>query len=180
MLKSIVLFLALLLGAYTFFVNVFPTHQGPSVINTAAPTFETTDLEKKPFSLAEQKGKVVIVNFWATWCAPCREEIPLLNQIYQEWKLNPKIELVAVVEDEFSNHEARVRAIEEFKKKVPFDFPVYIDADGSIADAFGTFQIPETFLIAPNGTITHKHSGPITRFDVEELKERVGSLINAE
>lgn len=123
-----------------------------NIINSRAPDFTLKDLNGKTVSLSAFKGKVVLLNFWATWCPPCREEMPALNKLYHETK-HRGFEIIAVSTDK------SVSDTKGFLQKNKLDFPVLFDEDRSVAKLYRVFSMPTTFLIDRNGMIVEKFYG---------------------
>jgi thiol-disulfide isomerase/thioredoxin len=178
MLKQIALFIALLLGFFLFYISL--THDSDqNLVGQMAPSFTTSNLSGEKIALADQIGnKVVFVNFWATWCAPCREEIPLLNEFHKQFDSNQFV-LISIIENEAPSTAHLKKAIVNFKKKIPFDFPVYQDPNGLIADSYGTHQIPESYLLDKTGKIVVKQNGALTKWDKKEWVDKINELIAA-
>ncbi|QXE90631.1 TlpA family protein disulfide reductase [Geomonas subterranea] len=125
----------------------------PAVEGNAAPDFTLKDLSGKPVQLSTLKGKLVLVNFWATWCPPCREEIPSmvkLNQVMQ----GKNFQMLAISIDEGGKG-----AVEEFFKRGGVTLPALLDTDGQVARRYGTTGVPETFVVDPKGVIRKKVVG---------------------
>lgn len=120
-----------------------------------APDFTLSDLSGKTFTLADLRGKVVLVNFWATWCPPCRAEMPSME------KLNRLLEgeefvMLAV------NVEANGRqTVPQFLEKSPHSFPVLLDEEGVVQKKYGVYKFPETFVVRKDGIIDDKVIGAI-------------------
>ena len=120
-----------------------------------APDFELSDLNGNTVSLSSLRGKVVLVNFWATWCPPCREEIPSMDRLYQLLH-SEGVELLAI------NVEADgPQTVPKFMQRVPFSFPVLYDGDGTVQRKFGVSKYPETFIIDAEGVIRERIIGGI-------------------
>lgn len=124
------------------------------VAGTQAIDFQLPDLDGKTRSLGEFKGKVVFLNFWATWCKPCEEEMPSMQQLYAALQGKP-FEIVAVSIDKDGPE-----AIREFAKKYGVTFTVLHDRKGRIKELYKTTGVPETFIIDQNGVIAEKVWGP--------------------
>ncbi len=154
--KNRVLFLSVLLALtilYWFFIqNNSQSHN--AVVGQMAPDFTVKDEEGREVRLSELKGKVVLVHFWASWCSPCVSEFPLLNELFNKMKGTDFV-LLAVSMDEKGK-----KAIDAFRKKIYFDFPVYLNPDQTIADLYGSYGLPESFLINKEGVIVKKIVGP--------------------
>lgn len=113
---------------------------------------QSTDL--RTFDLSKLKGKVVVVNFWATWCEPCIEELPSLEALYQ--KKMPNVEFVSISIDEDQ------KSIDRFFEKNPHiqvTFPILKDFDKKVASQWKTFKVPETFIVDKKGIVQDKVIG---------------------
>lgn len=119
-----------------------------------------------PVSLREAyQGKVLVLNFWASWCLPCRVEIPFFNQVYNEFK-EQGVEFIAISEDVEG-----WPAIEEFIKEIPIEYVLLLDPDGGVGEAFGGLAgLPTTIYVDGRGRITKKHIG-IT--DIDDLRSNI-------
>jgi peroxiredoxin len=138
------------------------------IVNSKAPDFTLKDLNGKTVPLSTFKGKVVLLNFFATWCPPCRAEMPALNKLYHT--LKPRgLEVVAVSTDRSIND------IKNFLERYRVDFPILFDSDRSAAKQYRVFSMPTTFLIDRNGMIVEKFYGeydwtePETKGKIEKL-----------
>lgn len=138
------------------------------IVNSRAPVFTLKDLNGKTVTLSAFKGKVVLLNFFATWCPPCRAEMPALNKLYHA--LKPRgLEIVAVSTDRSVND------IKDFLEKHRVDFPILFDGDRSASKQYRVFSMPTTFLIDRNGMIADKFYGeydwtePETKGKIEKL-----------
>lgn len=144
---------------------------GPQV-GKPAPDFELPDLEGRPVKLAELQGKVVVLNFWATWCPPCLDEMPSLERLHVA--LGSKgVAVVAVSVDE------RFSDIGEFVDKYRVTFTVLHDEGKKVSRKYQTFKYPETYIIDRAGRLKSKVIGPrdwsaptVIRDMVELLKEQ--------
>lgn len=124
----------------------------PIEVGTAAPTFVLPTLHEGQVSLASLRGKVVLVNFWASWCRPCQVEMPAMERLYQ--KLQPRgFELVAVSVDE------KRKDVEDFSKRLDLTFPILLDPHKRVATIYQTFRYPESFLINRKGTLVEHYVG---------------------
>jgi thiol-disulfide isomerase/thioredoxin len=116
------------------------------------------------------KGKVTVVNFWATWCPPCVEEIPSLNRLRQAMQGKP-FELISI---DYAEDKQR---IEKFLQQVNVDFPVLLDGDGKVAASWGVLVFPSTFVIGPDGMIHYGVNGGIL-WDSPEVIRTLNGLID--
>ena len=119
-----------------------------------APNFSLPGLEGKKVSLTDFKGKGVLVNIWATWCAPCVAEMPSMEKLYQELKVED-FELLAISVDE-----SGAEAVKPFMEKHKLGFPVLLDTKGEIKNLYQATGVPESFIIDKNGMIVEKIIGP--------------------
>jgi len=111
------------------------------------PTFILDDIERRKVALTAHAGKVVLVHFFATWCEPCREELPALRRLVA--RSNP--EHFAVIAVSIAEPEARVRAfIDSLSVNSPVNFPVLLDADRTTAKSWGVYALPTTFVLDRN------------------------------
>ena len=135
---------------------------GKSVINKSID-FDVTGLDGEEISAANQAGKTVVVNFWNTWCAPCREELPALTSFANAHRDDADFELVGIVREDTK------RAVEGYGPGKEIDWTVGMDPGARASLAFGTRGQPETFAITPEGLIAGAQIGPTTRDDLETL-----------
>lgn len=129
---------------------------GPKV-GKAAPDFELTTLTGETVKLSDLRGKKVIVNFWATWCGPCREEVPALEKFYQEYK-DKNLEVLAV---NLTKDELKEENVKEFAETFDMSFPVPLDKAGTVGEQYQIYYVPTSYFINEEGIITLK-SGPMT------------------
>ena len=139
-----------------FFVLSQKQRFTPVVAGNKAPDFTLPDLKGNPVSLNGFKGKVVFLNFWATWCKPCEEEMPSMQLLYNALKSqNQPFEIVAVSIDSEGPEVVR-----KFIERYNITFTVLHDRNGRIKDTYKTTGVPETFIIDQGGIIAEKVWGP--------------------
>jgi peroxiredoxin len=119
-----------------------------------APNFSLPDLDGKMVSLSDYRGKVVLLNIWATWCPPCVEEMPSMEKLYQALQ-GEGFEILAVSIDE-----SGVQDVLPFMKKHKLSFPVLIDHKGTLKGLYQTTGVPESFIIDKDGILVEKVIGP--------------------
>ncbi|MBF0567094.1 MAG: TlpA family protein disulfide reductase [Nitrospirae bacterium] len=137
---------------------------------SGAPGFTVYDKSGKAVSLEQLKGKVVVLNFWATWCPSCVEEAPTVQRLYEQQKANPNLKLVTVL-----TRDSMDSAI-SFMAKSKFDFPVATDKDNKAAKAYGLTGVPETYLIDKRGILFRKIIGPID-WDSKPAQDLIAELL---
>jgi peroxiredoxin len=108
---------------------------------------------KTTIKRADYAGKVLFLNFWATWCPPCREEMPAMQRLYQRYR-DRGLVVVAVAVD------TNTSGIQEFVRQQGFSFPVGQDADGEVAERYRVLRLPSTFLVDRNGNMVALAMGP--------------------
>ena len=120
----------------------------------SAPNFNFPDLDGKMVNLTDYKGKVVFLNIWATWCKPCRDEMPSMERLYQKLKAEDVIILAVSIDA------SAAKAVAPFVKDFNLNFPVLLDPQGSIKSLYGTTGIPESFVIDKKGVLAQITLGP--------------------
>jgi thiol-disulfide isomerase/thioredoxin len=118
----------------------------------ATPPLALTDVGGRAYRLDEYRGKVVLVNFWASWCEPCREEMPSMNRLRASLAGRP-FEVLAV---NLAESESRIR---RFMEQVPLQFPVLMDRDSAAAKAWRARLLPVSFLVGADGRIRYAAVG---------------------
>jgi len=136
----------------------------------AAPAFLLQDLEGKPLNLESYRGKVVVLDFWATWCAPCRTEIPHFVKLQEQYG-EQGLQVVGISMDDTA------KPVREFYREFKMNYPVAVGNE-QVAEAYGgVLGLPVTFLIGRDGRIAAKYVGEVQR---STLEQGVESLLQAE
>lgn len=138
-------------------------------ISYHAPQFTLTDLngEKADLQTVVNGNRVTLVNFWATWCPPCRAEIPELVKFYNQYKTRG-VALLAV------NLQESRETVKAFAKKTGMRFPVLLDSSGKVAETYQVYAIPTTFILDRHGVIRELIQGGT---DLATLRTKVGKLL---
>lgn len=136
-------------------------------VGDLAPNFQLSSLDGKPVSLEQLKGKVVILNFWGSWCEPCRTEMPALTEIYRQYQ-QAGIEVVGI-----NIAETDVTAM-QFVKQYKLNFPIWMDRNREVVDLYEIGPIPSTYFIDPTGKIVAVKEGPL---QLNELQNIVLSML---
>jgi cytochrome c biogenesis protein CcmG/thiol:disulfide interchange protein DsbE len=129
-------------------------------VGSPAPELSLADLEGNPIRLADLRGRPVIVNFWASWCGPCVEEFPLLEQARQRHAAGGLTVIGVVFQD--SSEAAR-----DFMSRMGAEWQAAMDPGERAADRYGIFGPPETFFIDANGTVVARQIGQLSAADLE-------------
>jgi peroxiredoxin len=154
--RRTIVYLAILVMGYAIGMAVFPAHSDAveSIASESAPALTLKTVDGKTVHLSDYHGKWVFLNFWATWCPPCLQEMPEMEIFYQHFKAKNLVMLaVSVDKDDPSK-------IAAFIKNHNYTFEVFLDQDGESLSKFGGSSIPATFIINPNGEIVSQASGP--------------------
>lgn len=158
----------------TFFLlfsvpDVSSMETGPAV-GKLAPSFELKDMKGDQVKFDKFKGKVILLNFWATWCGPCRKEMPAMHTLYSAYKDRGFVVLAISIDPS-------VKPVRKFIKKKKLTFPVLMDSDKEIYfDHYAVFTLPMSFLIDRNGVIVEKYFGE-KEWDSKEMKSKVLTLL---
>ncbi|HET7754970.1 MAG TPA: TlpA disulfide reductase family protein [Anaeromyxobacteraceae bacterium] len=134
---------------------------GGELQGTPAPAFTLPAVSGGAVSLASLQGKVVALNFWATWCPPCKAEIPDFAAVYAS-SAGKCVEFLGVAEESGSHDE-----IEAAARTLGINYPVLVDEDGRVGEAFGIPGYPRTFLIDVNGRVRKVFEGMVSRAELE-------------
>jgi cytochrome c biogenesis protein CcmG/thiol:disulfide interchange protein DsbE len=133
----------------------------PMVMDYPAPELEVMTLDGMPVSLADFRGSVVLVNLWATWCPPCRQEMPTLNAFYEEYK-DQGFVLIAIDQEESRE------VVEPFVEEFGLTFPVWLDEDYLAQQAFKTVHLPSSYVIGRDGGVRLMWIGAISEANLEK------------
>lgn len=124
-------------------------------IGDKAPDFELTTLNGDNVKLSDFKGKRIMLNFWASWCPPCREEMPAMEKFYQD-----KDAVVLAVN--LTDMEVNKKQVTDFTKRFGLTFPILLDEEGEVSSLYRISPIPTTYMIDSEGVIRHKAYGALT------------------
>lgn len=158
------LLLVVIAGAVYAAASFWAESRKYAVVGEAAPSFTLTDLQGNEVRLADYKGKGVLLNFWASWCNPCVNELPLLNEAY---KLSG-VELLAV------NVGDSQETAQKFAERYELSFPIVLDSKLKIKERYRAAGLPLTVLIDEEGTLLERHEGALTEMaDILHMMERI-------
>jgi peroxiredoxin len=169
MLQSVILAIVLIVGGYAVYQSLFKT---TSVMKAGdkPPEFRLLGLDGSSHDLSEYKGKPLILNFWGTWCPPCRDEMPAFQTIYDKWK-DKGVQLVGI------NLSEEKLSVSNFAEEVGAKFPILLDRNKQIEKKYGLKQYPTTFFISADGKIQDiVIGGPMSETDIQT---RIVKLMNA-
>ena len=157
--KSVILVIVLALGISIFILlklnesEIFFSGTLKLEVGKAAPDLTFPGLDGRMISLSDHKGKVVLVNIWATWCSPCVDEMPSMEKLYQEFK-DDNLEILAVSIDALG-----AEVVGPFMQKYNLTFPALLDPEGTIRQSYQVTGVPESFIIDQQGVLAKKIIG---------------------
>jgi peroxiredoxin len=153
----------------------------PVGAGTVAPQFEVIDLGGNPARLSDYEGEVVMINIWATWCAPCRFEMPSMERLHQRFK-DDGLRILAISVDAKLGEADQVGRpggdLQAFADSLGLTFTILHDPSGEIQHLYQTTGVPETLLVGRDGVIYKKVAGP-TEWDAPEHQELIRRLLVA-
>jgi peroxiredoxin len=129
-----------------------------------APAFTLPDLNGKMVTLAEKKGKVILLNFWATWCPPCRKEMPSMEMLHKKYG-GDKFEILAIATDRQG-----AKLVKPFIDEKGLTFTVLIDSEGHVQSLYDAYALPMTYIIGKDGLIFEKIIGMVDWYSEESQK----------
>lgn len=130
-----------------------------------APDFELTTLEGKKVKLSDYQGKKVILNFWATWCPPCKAEMPHMQNYYEDFAEKENVEILAV---NLTSGDSADK-VDDFVLDYGLTFPIPMDTEGSVGETFEAITIPTSYMIDTKGRIQNKIVGPMNEQMIEDF-----------
>ncbi len=139
---------------------------GSASVDDPAPDFRARTLDGRCISLSSFDGQPVVVNFWASWCNPCRREFPLLQDALDDHRAEG-LEILGIVYNDIT---ADARA---FAREQDADWPMLLDPDGDVARVYGVRGIPQTFLVRPDGTIAARIFGITSADDLARALRKI-------
>ncbi|MEZ0536244.1 TlpA family protein disulfide reductase [Caldicellulosiruptoraceae bacterium PP1] len=159
--KNIIFFaiFAILLGLLVY--KMIYSNKSDEVITEGYINFKLKSLDGKTYSISDFRGKKILINFFATWCPPCKEEIPNLISYYEENKNDVIIIGVDIAED--------INKVKQFVKEKGITYPVLLDTQGTISKAFGFQYIPTSYFLDKTGKKVNEHSGYLSKSDLIKI-----------
>lgn len=165
-LRSIILLLLSAAIIFVLYSNFSKDNRKVAAVGEEAPNFVLKDLEGNEYKLSDYRGKGVFLNFWGTWCEPCKDEMPYMENQYQKYK-DEGVEIIAI-----NVGETKI-AIENFAKQYNLSFPIVIDESGEVQKAYGIFPLPATYLINSDGIIVDYIETTMTEEMVQQYMEKI-------
>lgn len=141
-------------------------------IGSFAPSFTLKTLEGEEVALEDYRGKIVILNFWGSWCPPCREEMPYLEAFYEEEdRYNAYLLTVNIMQEE----DVSPDVIQGFVTQNGYTFPVLLDEGSKVAQNYRVYAIPQTFILDENGRLLYIKYGPFAENELQEVLELIAN-----
>ena len=164
--RTIILFVLGAAVIYTLYANFTKDDRLKVAVGEQAPDFVLVDMDGKKHQLSDYKGQGVFLNFFGTWCKPCEEEFPYINNQYHQFK-EQGVQVLAVNIDESD------LAVNKFANRLGLDFPIVIDKDSQVQTAYNIGYLPATFLVDPDGKVVKYHTGQLTEKTIREFMEKI-------
>ena len=171
--KKLILLLVFIVAASVLFFTLLNKQKKHDVaVGLYAPALEVKDeISGRKITTGDFKNKVLFVNFWASWCQPCREEMPSIDSLYKDMLGNEKFQMITILyKDSYQDGT-------DYMKQKGYTFPVYSDINGITARNFGITGVPETYIIDKNGILIKRVLGP-AEWNSPEIKSFIHSLLN--
>lgn len=146
-------------------VEFLATKEGLALGETA-PDFELETLEGETAKLSDYRGKKVILNFWTTWCPPCRAEMPHMQDYYDQKAKEDNVEILAV---NLTSADHGMEKITSFVSEYGLAFPILLDAEGDMGAVYQAVTIPTSYILDTEGRVQNKFVGPMDQATIEEL-----------
>ena len=169
---KILLLLVIVIAAAVVLYNFLGSRTEHSSIgksSSPAVDFTVTDQQGNSVSLSDMKGRPVIINFWASWCSPCRSEMPHFDKMYKEYGNEIQFMMVNLTGDSET-----VDTASSYIESEGYSFPVYYDTDGEGASAYSVYSIPATYFIDAEGNIVSQAQGAL---DESTLQKAIDQLL---
>ena len=170
--KPLILLTIIVCAAVVTFLIIRPTPVPKiNAIGGVAADFDLSGINKDTMKLSDMRGSVVLINFWATWCTSCIEEMPSLERLAQILSGNPHFKIVTIL------YRDDLDRASLYMKQNAYTFPVYINPDETAPRLFGITGVPETFIIDKKGVLRDKVIGPAD-WDSPQIVSSLQALIN--
>lgn len=154
---------------FAFFLVASGTTLAAAKLDKTAPDFTLKQKTGGNFRLSEHRGEVLFINFWASWCGPCRQEMPILDELHSRYR-SAGFKVVGITIDE-----DRSKA-DAMLKKIPVTFPVLYDAESSVSELFDVDAMPTSILVDRSGKMRFLHRGYKPGFEIDyrnQIKELI-------
>jgi peroxiredoxin len=164
--RTLVLTSFVLLIGYVIYTNVFNNENGVIAAGDKAPDFQLKTLEGETVKLSDYRGQGVFLNFWATYCPPCKEEMPHMESQYHEFK-DKGVTILAIDVGE------PPLTVERFVKRYGLSFPILLDEREEVLNLYGVGPIPVTFLIDKDGKVVDRITAGLSEEDIKKYMTKI-------
>lgn len=162
LLRMIILLLLFTAIGFALYQNLFAGGSKEVIqVNKPAANFKLAQLNGEPIELKKLNGKAVLVNFWGSWCEPCKREMPSMQDAYNHYKKD-EFEIVAV------NVQESDIAVKSFVKSYGLSFPIVLDKEGEVYRSWEIFNLPTSVFIKPNGKIERTYEGEMSMKQLDQ------------
>jgi len=157
-----------------FFSLLFIAFSGLAFSQNSLPSVELKTLDGQIVNMSEisNDGKPIIINFWATWCSPCKRELNNINDVFEDWVEETGVKLIAISIDDAR----QVYKVAPYVEGVAWEFDILLDTNGDFKRAMNVNNVPFTFLLDGDGNIVYKHNN-YAEGDEDELYEKILELV---
>ncbi|MBU7592800.1 thiol-disulfide oxidoreductase ResA [Metabacillus halosaccharovorans] len=167
LIRTIILTVLVSALIYSLYANLILKDQNQKVqAKQEAPNFVLPTLDGGTIKLSDLRGKAVLINFWGSWCEPCKREMPAIQDAYDQYK-NQNFEVVTV-----NIREAQLTA-SSFINSNNLSLPVAMDKNGQVYDAYDVYSLPASFFLNPDGTVSKIYVGEMTRENLDKWVNEV-------
>lgn len=156
-------------------LSLAPVLSRAGTLNEKAPEFTLMDLDNRPVSLSQYKGRVVFLDFWASWCPPCKEELPELNSFLKRYGNGDVVGIAVNIDKNRSNATDFLSSM----PALPLNLIVLLDPDSRVISSYKARAMPTSYIIDREGVVRHAHFG-YTAKDPEKWEKEIGGLIKKE
>ncbi|MNI34404.1 Thiol-disulfide oxidoreductase ResA [compost metagenome] len=154
--------IVLIIGVFTIISNLSASDSKKyPQVGSKAPDFSLAGLDGKTHDMSAYKGKLVVANFWGTFCPPCKEEMPALQRQHEKWS-NQGVAIVGI------NLDKNKITVQSFMDQYKLNFPVVLDTKEVVRRDYGVTEYPTTFFITPDGKVAVKRIGEMTESYIDE------------
>lgn len=164
--RTIILLVLAAAVAYSLYANFTKDNKQKVAVGEVAPDFALVDMQGNKHRLSDYRGQGVFLNFWGTWCPPCKKEMPYINNQYHQYK-DKGVQVLSIDINESA------LAVNQFADRLKLDFPIMIDTNKDVMNVYGIDPLPATFLIDKDGKVVKYHKGELTENKIRGFMEKI-------
>ncbi|MGE8203557.1 thiol-disulfide oxidoreductase ResA [Heyndrickxia sp. NPDC080065] len=168
LIRTLILVLLFGMVGYTLYQNLTKDNKGKVTVGKTAPNFELETLKGESFQLSDFKGKAVLINFWGTWCEPCKREMPNIQAAFEKYH-KQGFEVISIddgVESKF--------IVNKFIKQYGLTFPISQDKKSKVNNTYKVYNLPASFFINRNGKVVRAFEGEMNK---DQLEQWIGEIL---